>query len=76
MYLMHRVTQAIEGERGGIFIDEGWRVLEDDYFKKIINDLSHKYLLNSIISLSKAKMQFTNCKSVKDIIVVFLYKII
>ncbi len=40
MYLMHRVTQAIEGERGGIFIDEGWRVLEDDYFKKIINDLS------------------------------------
>lgn len=40
MYLMHRVTQAIEGHRGGIFIDEGWRALEDDYFKSVINDLS------------------------------------
>lgn len=40
MYLMHRVTQSIEGQRGGIFIDEGWRALEDEYFKQIINDLS------------------------------------
>jgi type IV secretion system protein VirB4 len=40
MYLMHRVTLAIEGQRGGIFIDEGWRALEDEYFKKVINDLS------------------------------------
>lgn len=40
MYLMHRVTQAIEGHRGGIFIDEGWKILEDEYFEKVINDLS------------------------------------
>jgi type IV secretion system protein VirB4 len=40
MYLMHRVTQAIEGQRGGIFMDEGWRALDDPYFKDVINDLS------------------------------------
>ncbi len=40
MYLMHRVTQFLEGQRGGIFMDEGWKILEDEYFEKVINDLS------------------------------------
>jgi len=38
MYLTYRVSQALEGHRGGILADEVWRALEDDYFKKEIND--------------------------------------
>lgn len=40
MYLLHRFSQQLEGQRGMIFIDEGWLALQDDYFKNIINDLS------------------------------------
>lgn len=40
MYLFHRVSQQLEGQRGGIFIDEGWVALSDDYFRPIIEDLS------------------------------------
>lgn len=38
MYLMHRINQALEGQRGGIFADEGWNMLDDDYFKKELED--------------------------------------
>jgi len=38
MYLTYRVSQVLEGHRGGILADEVWRALEDDYFKKEIND--------------------------------------
>lgn len=40
MYLTYRVEQALIGKRGMIFFDEGWRVLDDEYFKAWINDLS------------------------------------
>ncbi|BBB15504.1 type IV secretion system protein VirB4 [Candidatus Rickettsiella viridis] len=40
MYLLHRFSQQLEGQRGMIFLDEGWLALQDEYFKKIINDLS------------------------------------
>lgn len=40
MYLLHRFCQQLEGQRGMIFLDEGWLALQDDYFKNIINDLS------------------------------------
>lgn len=40
MYLLHRFSQQLEGQRGMIFLDEGWLALQDDYFKNIINDLS------------------------------------
>ncbi len=40
MYLLHRFSQQLEGQRGIIFLDEGWLALQDDYFKTIINDLS------------------------------------
>lgn len=33
MYLMHRVNQALEGQRGALFIDEGWTLLDDPFFK-------------------------------------------
>jgi type IV secretion system protein VirB4 len=38
LYLMHRVNQALEGQRGGIFMDEGWAMLDDDYFKKELEE--------------------------------------
>lgn len=38
LYLLHRIHLALQGERGGIFIDEGWQLLDDDVFKKEIND--------------------------------------
>lgn len=40
MYLTHRVSQNIEGQRGMMFCDEGWKALEDEYFKNIANDWS------------------------------------
>jgi type IV secretion system protein VirB4 len=40
MYLLHRFSQQLEGQRGMIFLDEGWLALQDNYFKNIINDLS------------------------------------
>jgi type IV secretion system protein VirB4 len=40
MYLLHRFSQQLEGQRGMIFLDEGWLALQDKYFQNIINDLS------------------------------------
>lgn len=40
MYLTYRVEQALEGQRGLLFIDEGWLALSDEYFKKLIDDWS------------------------------------
>lgn len=40
MYLTYRVEQALEGQRGVLFIDEGWIALADDYFKELINNWS------------------------------------
>jgi len=40
MYLTYRVENAIKGNRGILFCDEGWQALADDYFKKMINDWS------------------------------------
>lgn len=38
MYLTHRVEQAIAGQRGLIFYDEGWQVINDPDMQKSIND--------------------------------------
>jgi len=40
MYLTYRVEQALEGQRGALFIDEGWLALADDYFKALIDNWS------------------------------------
>lgn len=40
MYLTYRAEQALEGQRGLIFFDEGWLALMDEYFKDFINNLS------------------------------------
>jgi len=40
MYLTYRVEQAMTGQRGLLFIDEGWLVLSDEYFRKLIDDWS------------------------------------
>jgi type IV secretion system protein VirB4 len=40
MYLTHRVSMAIEGQRGMLFCDEGCQALSDDYFQTLINDWS------------------------------------
>lgn len=40
MYLLYRVEQALENERGILFCDEGWLYLDDEYFKTSINDWS------------------------------------
>lgn len=38
LYLMHRINKALEGERGAIFADEGWAMLDDPFFKKEIEE--------------------------------------
>lgn len=40
MYLTYRVEHVLEGQRGLIFFDEGWYVLEDEYFKPFIENCS------------------------------------
>lgn len=49
MYLIHRIEEILFGERGMIFIDEGFQVLEDDYFKSLINDWSRTPRKKNII---------------------------
>lgn len=38
MYLTYRVEQAMAGERGIIFYDEGWQITNDPYLKVKVND--------------------------------------
>jgi type IV secretion system protein VirB4 len=38
MYLLHRSRIALRGMRGGIVIDEGWKALDDPFFKVVIDD--------------------------------------
>jgi len=33
MYLMHRINQALEGQRGALFVDEGWALVDDSFFE-------------------------------------------
>jgi type IV secretion system protein VirB4 len=40
MYLLHRLEQVVAGQRGMIFIDEGWQALNDPWFAQVINDWS------------------------------------
>lgn len=40
MYLTHRVEQALAGKRGMLFCDEGWSMLNDPYFRKLIENWS------------------------------------
>src|SRR3990167_1974188 len=40
MYLIYRVEKALEGHKGILFCDEGWKALSDDYFKDVIDDWS------------------------------------
>lgn len=43
MYLTYRVEQALEGKRGIVVFDEGWVVLDDDYFRGMINDKARTF---------------------------------
>jgi len=40
MYLTYRIEKALEGHRGILFCDEGWKALSDEYFKSLIDDWS------------------------------------
>lgn len=34
MYLMHRITISLDGQRVSIYFDEGWQVLDNEYWQK------------------------------------------
>ena len=38
MYLWHRIEELVDGRRLFVFIDEFWKVLQDDYFEKLLRD--------------------------------------
>ena len=38
LYLFHRVEQALDGQKAMIFIDEGWRALDDPAFESRLRD--------------------------------------
>lgn len=61
MYLTYRVEKAIEGQRGILFCDEGWRFLNDEYFKKLIEDWSRTpRKKNNIFGLATQTANDTN----------------
>lgn len=49
MYLIHRIEETLFGERGIIFFDEGFKVLDDDFFKPFFNDWPRTYRKKNII---------------------------
>lgn len=49
MYLIYRVQQAMAGQRGMIFFDEGWLALNDPIFADIFNDLARTPRKKNII---------------------------
>lgn len=40
MYLTYRVEQVLVGKKGMLFCDEGWSMLNDSYFRKLIENWS------------------------------------
>ena len=38
MYVFHRIDELLTGEPALIFLDEGWRLLEDEHFARFIKD--------------------------------------
>ncbi|TLY48695.1 MAG: VirB4 family type IV secretion/conjugal transfer ATPase [Gammaproteobacteria bacterium] len=66
MYLLHRFSQQLEGQRGMILLDEGWLALQDDYFKNIINDLSRTpRKKNNFFGLATQAAQDTSVSSIQ-----------
>lgn len=49
MYMMYRIQQAMAGQRGIIFFDEGWLALSDPVFKDIFNDLGRTTRKKNIV---------------------------
>ena len=49
MYMIYRVQQAMAGQRGMIFFDEGWLALNDPVFRDIFNDLGRTTRKKNII---------------------------
>lgn len=49
MYMIYRVQQAMTGQRGMIFFDEGWLALNDPVFRDIFNDLGRTTRKKNII---------------------------
>lgn len=49
MYMMYRIQQAMAGQRGMIFFDEGWLVLSDPVFKDFLNELGRTPRKKNII---------------------------
>ncbi len=76
MYLIYRVQQAMAGQKGIIFFDEGWLALNDPIFADIFNDLARTSRKKNIIfglatqvandtvdsSISKAINESAHCK--------------
>lgn len=76
MYLIYRVQQAMAGQKGMIFFDEGWLALNDPIFADIFNDLARTPRKKNIIfglatqvandtvdsSINKAINEAAHCK--------------
>lgn len=53
MYLVHRIKESLDGQRVSIYFDEGWQILDNDYWKKQLKqDLPTLRKLNAHIVLA------------------------
>ena len=53
MYLMHRIKQTFDGSRVSLFMDEGWQLLDNDYWtEQLKKDLPTLRKLNAHIILA------------------------
>ena len=54
MYVFHRIDELLTGEPALIFLDEGWRLLEDEHFAHFIKDkVKTIRKLNGIVGFGK-----------------------
>ncbi|HZW61286.1 MAG TPA: VirB4 family type IV secretion/conjugal transfer ATPase [Candidatus Babeliales bacterium] len=71
MYLLHRIEQSLAGQRGVIFIDEAWKVIDDDYLKSFVNDSSRTFRKKNIIlglatQVANDTVDLANCKAINE----------
>lgn len=47
MYLVHRIEESLDGSRVSIYFDEGWQILDNDYWKQKLKEILATFRKNN-----------------------------